>query len=163
MNSKTTAALLFVLTLGLVGGSASLSAQVQPVTSYHVQTQTWTLQNSAMQASFALSPAGIFQFVFFATSDGSLTFVPVAGDQMSPISLTSDGVAVNDSTPWTLVETHQENAATNGVRRVITLQNGPLSLQVQVNFEVHPAQPFFRYYPKSPTPVRLLTSSRRPI
>ncbi len=126
--------------------SAGLLAQDQPATSYNAQTQTWTLQNSAMQASFALSPAGIFQFVSFSTSDGRLSFVPVANDQMSPISLTSDGVSVNDSTPWTLLETHPEKAAANGVRRVITLQNNPLSLQVQVNLEVHPGQPFFRYY-----------------
>ena len=145
MNLRTTAALLLV---AVIVGSAGLFAQDQPVTSFNAQSQTWTLQNNAMQASFALSPSGIFQFVSFSTADGRLTFAPIAGDQVSPISLISDGVPVNDSTPWTLLETHQESAMANGVRRVITLQNAPLNLQVQVNLEVHPGQPFFRYFLK---------------
>jgi alpha-galactosidase len=141
MNSRMTGALLLLLFVGSTG----LVAQDQPVTSYDAPSQTWTLQNSSMRASFSLTPAGIFQFGSFSTADGSLSFVPAAKDQMSLISLTSDGSPVGDTTPWTLVETHQENARASGVKRVITLSNTPLNLQVQVNLEVHPGQPFFRY------------------
>ncbi len=143
VNSKTIRASLFALILSV---GTSPCAQDQPITWYDQTSQTFGVKNSAMKATFALTPAGVFQFSSFATTDGTVKFAPTPGDQMSLISLVSDGVVVNDTTPWTLVESHQENAGAGGVRRVITLQNAQLSLQVIVDIEAHPAQPFFRYY-----------------
>src|SRR5258708_3133312 len=133
-----------LLVVHLVSGY--LLAQDVPSTHYDKSTQSWTLQSSAVKAAFHLSSDGLFLFDSFSTPDESAAFLPAAGAKVSPIRLTMDGQLIDPTTPWTLVSTYPSKTGRNGMRRTINLRNDALNVQVTVIFEIHPGQPFLRYY-----------------
>jgi len=124
----------------------ALSGQDVPITRFTASTNTWDLQTSAMRAEFQLTPAGVFQFVFFTNTDKSIQFLPPSGASVTPISLQIDGNPIDENTPWTLMKTGASSTLRGGAVRSIVLQNAQLNLQVTVYLQVDPDQPFFRYW-----------------
>src|ERR1022692_1500358 len=88
---------LIPLLVAVLAVPIALSGQDVPITHFTASTKTLNLQTSAMKAEFQLTPAGVFQLVFFTNIDKSIQFLPPAGASVTPISLQIDGNPIDQN------------------------------------------------------------------
>lgn len=108
--------------------------------SYDREARVWTLQNQLIQAQYILDPNGLF-FLRSLAGPGGKNWISGGSEVSGPIHFAIDDSSLENAA-WELADTHSERAARGGQRQVIRLRNTDLAVEVVVQLEIHPNQPF---------------------
>ncbi len=156
--------LLLALTLLGAAEAAELRSDDGPDATFESATMTWTIWNSRIRAEFRLVPLpsppqsqpggqpsgdqgapGVFRLVSLSLRGEKVWRAPVES-AASPISLRINDQMLDDLTAWRHVGTTETQSARQGLRQAITLRSDAARVEITLNLEVHPNQPFLRYW-----------------
>ena len=153
--------LLVLVTAPIMMGARDSHTQDTPGSSFDPLTMSWAIWNSQIRAEFRLmvaehqssgtsaaegrGPQGPFRLVSLSGPEGKI-WAPPLETPASPIFLKISEATLDETTPWTHVQTSQQQSPRQGLRQAIVLRNDAAKVEVTVNLEVHPNQPFLRYW-----------------
>ena len=108
------------------------------------QQNAWTLTNGRIDASFALSSAGLFSLQSIAdTQSGDLWMAP-SGQVSTPLRFQLSGQFYDESRQYSLSDQYTQ-ALPNGIRQFIVLQDIQGSVLVTLALDLYDNQPVLRH------------------
>jgi hypothetical protein len=109
---------------------------------YDSVTNTWTLTNDSISASFQLTGEGQFRFLGLSN--------PVNGDQWqgagsAPFRFQMEDRVVDATGPYRLISQSLSEVERGASRQTIVLEHQTIPARVRLEFELYPGQPVLRY------------------